>query len=420
LAFIARLAWALATRWQPQPDDDAYRYDFAARALADGLGYVHLTGDPTAFWPPGYSLVLSALYVVFGQHVIAAQLLNVVLGTAAVVLVYLLSRRFADHWPSLAAASIVALWPSLIFYTGVTLSETAFMFLALLGVYLLIAATQREGARASYPLLFAGGLVIGFAALVRGQALLLPAVLVPFWLVIGCRWKSIALQTCVVAAGMALIITPWVVRNWIELNSPVLISTNAGVDFWIGHHENATGDFGPTGGNALVFSHPEMDPIVREVNANAEGFREGLQYAVTHPFQELALPFKKLFWLYYSDDEALKWNEGHGGQPFLASPVREGLSALSNVYYFAVLGLIVIGFQRWFSVRDPARVLLLSLVVYWTAVHLVFIGDPRFHAPLLPFFGILVGLAWFRRTSQQDKRQPAIEPPAVETAIPVS
>ncbi len=34
LAFVLRLAWAVATDWQPVPDDDAFRYDFAARALA--------------------------------------------------------------------------------------------------------------------------------------------------------------------------------------------------------------------------------------------------------------------------------------------------------------------------------------------------------------------------------------------------
>jgi 4-amino-4-deoxy-L-arabinose transferase-like glycosyltransferase len=392
VALLVRLTWALATRWHPLFDDDAYRYDFTARALADGLGYVHLDGYPTAFWPPGYSLLVAALYVVFGQHILAAQMLNVVLGTATVGLVYLLGRRLAGHTTALVAAAIVACWPSLIFFTGVTLSEIVFTFFALLGVWLV---TSRMAQGRHLALLLASGFVFGFAALIRGQALLLPLVVAPYWLCSGVRWPAIGRSLALVAIGMAAIVLPWTIRNAIQLDSPVLISTNAGVDFWIGHHHNASGDFGTTGGDTLVFSHPELDPVAREVRNNSDGFRKGLRFAATHPTQELLLPFKKLFWLYYNDEEGLKWNESHSAQRFLPAAVRQIFYAVSNVYYFTVLALVVLGFRRWFSVREPGRVLLISLVAYWTLVHLVFFGDTRFHTPIMPVVALLAALAWF-------------------------
>jgi 4-amino-4-deoxy-L-arabinose transferase-like glycosyltransferase len=345
--------------------------------------------------------------VVFGQHVIVAQLLNIVFGTATVLLVYLIGRRLFDHPVALLAAGVVACFPSLVFFTGVTLSETAFTFWALLAIFLLIVealpSPLRGGAGGGVGLLrtsslelrgilvlLLAGVVLGMAALTRGQALLLPLVLVPFWLRSSVSWRAIGVKVGLLAIGIALIVTPWTVRNAVQLDSPVLISTNAGVDLWIGHHDSANGNFNFA--EPIVVSHPELSSVAREVHAHNEGFRKALGYAVTHPLRELVLPFKKLFWLYYDDREGLRWNEGHGGQDFLSGPLREGLIALSNVYYFALGGLVVLGVRRWFSTRDPARLLLLSLLVYWTAIHLVFFGNPRFHAPIMPVVALLAAL----------------------------
>jgi 4-amino-4-deoxy-L-arabinose transferase-like glycosyltransferase len=393
LAFTIRLVWIAFSGWQPTPDDDAFRYDFAARALADGRGYVHLDGSPTAFWPPGYPLLLAAAYRVFGDTVTVAQMLNVALSTGTVGLVYLIGCRTLSPRPALVGAGIVAFFPSLIFLTGVTLSETAFTFVALLGVYLLLMDAQGERRR-DLRLLLAAGLTLGFASLVRGQALLLPIVMIPFWLRSSIGWPRIADKLVAVALGIGLIVAPWTVRNAIELDAPVLISTNAGVDFWIGHNEAAAGDIAQASGDELVFSYPELNTIEREVRVNSEGFRKGLTYAVTHPAQEIVLPFKKLFWLYYNDEEGLKWNEGHGGQPFLDDNLREGLLSLSNVYYFSVLSLILLGLPLWLSLRDPGRLLIVSIIAYWTLVHLMFFGDPRFHAPIMPLAALLAALSW--------------------------
>lgn len=390
-AFLLRLAWILVSEWQPLPDDDAFRYDFAARALADGRGYIHLNGEPTAFWPPAYPLLLALLYTLFGQHVVVAQLLNVALSTATVVLVFLIGRRTLDERAAFAGAAIVAGFPSLIFFTGVTLSEVAFTFFALLGIYLVVLETQSR--RDDAFLLITAGLVLGMATLTRGQALMLPVVVIPFWLASGIGRSGVLRRIAVLALGIALVVVPWTVRNAIELSEPVLISTNAGVDFWIGHHEGASGDFGATGGDELVFRYPELDSTEREVRVNRDGFREGLEFAATHPVEELALPLQKLFWLYYNDEEGLRWNDGHGAAVFLNNTVREGLLALSNVYYFAALSFAALGVRLWLTLRDPGRALLVSLVAYWTLVHLAFFANPRFHAPVMPLAALLAAPA---------------------------
>ncbi len=387
-ALLLRLAWIAYSGWRLVPGDDSFRYDFMARALVAGQGYIHVNGEPSAFWPPGYSLLLAVAYRVFSESVSVAQLLNALLGTATVGLVYLIGRRTVGARPALLAAGIVAAFPSLVFFTAVTLSETTFTFVLLLAVYLVLREAESE--RRDLRLLLATGLVLGYASLVRGQALLLPLVLVPFWLRSGFARPAIADKVVALALGIMLVVAPWTLRNAAELGSPVLISTNAGVDFWIGHHEGATGR--GQYADELIYARTELNTPEHEVWVNAEGFRRGLSFALTHPGEELLLVPKKLFWLYSHDSEGLLWNEAHGGQPFLTAGEEFLLLGVSNGYYYVVMGLFAFGVLRWFSWREPGRLLLVSLVAYWTLAHVVFFGDPRFHAPIVPVIALLAAV----------------------------
>ena len=427
LAFTLRLGWVALSEWQPVMGDDAFRYDFTARALLAGEGYVHFNGAPTAFWPPGYSLLLAAVYWLFGDSVLVAQLLNVVLGTATVGLVYLIGRRTLGPKPALVGAAILAGFPSLIFFTAVTLSEVAFTFLALLGVLLLLIETQ-SGKQRHLPLLLGAGLVIGFASLMRGEALLLPLAFLPFWLRSDMGRTAIAHKLVALALGIGLIVAPWTIRNAVQMESPVVISTNAGVNFWIGHHAGATGGgqladeliYGIGTADGSPGSPPTMTTVEREVRINSQGTLRGIGYGLTHPLQEISLTFKKLFWLYWHDAEGLRWNEAHGGQPFLSGIERAGLLVLSNVYYLAVLGFFALGVRQWFSLRDPGRLLLISLVGYFTLVHVIFFGDPRFHAPIMPMVAMLTAVPLAVRWSERSPERVRRDRPHVEgTPLPL-
>ena len=186
----------------------------------------------------------------------------------------------------------------------------------------------------------------------------------------------------VVGALTIVVIAPWTVRNWRVSGSPVLISTNAGVNFYIGHSPQASGAGRII--DELVFRYPELPQAEAEAKINNDGFREGIEYAAKHPLREVVLSAKKVWWLYYRDDEALRWTDAHGEHPFLSDNTRTTLAVISNVYYWLLIALAVAGVRRWFSLRDPARLLLASVAAYWTLVHIAFFADPRFHAPLAP------------------------------------
>lgn len=406
LALALRLAWIAYADFTPTLSDDAGRYDLLGRSLAEGGGYINPNGTTTMFWPPGYPFILAAVYKLWpaallgDREVMAALALNAVFGAATVALVYALGRRAFDGRAALAGALLTALFPSLIFFAGVTLTETTFTFMALLALWLFVEAEARRAPR----LLLAASVVVGFAALVRGQAALLPVVAVPFWLLSTRDLRATALRALAVAAIAALVVLPWTLRNYAESGSFVAISSNDGVNFYIGHSPGADGRGRKV--DELVFRYPDLSQPRAEARISRDGFREGIEYAVEHPWREVELAFRKLWYLYYRDDEGLRWNDGHGERPFLSRTAFDALVALSNVYYAIVMALAAAGLAALALDRARSRggatgrspltgpaVLLLSMLAYWTLVHIAFFADPRFHAPVMPIVALLAGVA---------------------------
>ncbi|MHB8377403.1 MAG: ArnT family glycosyltransferase [Dehalococcoidia bacterium] len=408
LAFAVRLAWILYTNYTPTLRDDAGRYDLLGRSLAHAAGYVNPNGTTTLFWPPGYPFILAAVYRLFDDSVRAALVLNALFAAATVVLVYAIGRRAFDARAAMLGALLYALMPSAVFFAGVTLSETTFTFVLLLAIWLIV----ESAARRSWRLLVAAGVAVGYAALIRGQAALIPLVALPFWLwsagdvaagdrrgdggaasgaPTGARHgrreiRAALLRTLVLGAVAAAVIAPWTVRNYVESGSAVLISTNAGVDFYIGHSAGADGRGRIV--NELVFRYPNLSEPRAEARVSNDGFREGLRYIVHHPLREVTLSARKLFWLYASDHEALQWTDGHGERRVLPHGVKLALGGLSDVYYWLLIALALVGVRRWLAsprgIAGATRLLLVSLVAYWTLVHVAFFADPRFHAPITP------------------------------------
>ena len=435
LAFAVRLAWILYARFTPTINDDAGRYDLLGRSLAHAAGYINPNGTTTLFWPPGYPFVLAVVYRLSGDSVRAALVLNALMAAATVALVYAVGRRAFGARTAIIGSALYALLPSAIFYANVTLSETAFTFALMLGVWLMIESAERR----SWPLLVAAGVAIGYASLIRGQAALLPLVAPPFFFWLerqpgsmsagaanasappgaprlprtgeassaptstltprsgdGLPRARYALLRAVVLGGVMLaVIAPWAIRNYVESRSPVLIATNAGVDFYIGHSAGADGRGRIV--NELVFRYPDLSEPRAEAKVSADGFREGLKYAARHPLREVKLSARKVFWLWYSDHEALRWTDGHGERHVLRAGLKSALTLASDAYYWLLLALALAGIRRWLSfTRDVAgatRLLLVALVVYWTLAHVAFFADPRFHAPVMPVLCLWAAVA---------------------------
>lgn len=383
--FALRVAWLACVHPDPVVEgrfDDTAWYRAAAHYFANGDGYVNpFVGTPTAAWPPGYPVFLGTVFRVAGEGVYQTGAANIALALATVVVVYAIALQLTDRRTAIIAAAAMAVWPGQIYFTSLALSEPLFTFLFALAGLLLISASRAGAARGA--LVVAFGAVVALAALTRGQALVLLPLAIVVWAVAGMYWKR-ALAWGMLAAFVAgVCIAPWVARNERELGSPVIIATNGGPNLWIGHHEGATGRMQLNGETLPLPERGDMTQPEYEVAADKLALRQGLTYMLTHPLDELRLSVLKLRAIYESDATALDWNAQFRDGYYASDDVELALRRGANGFWLAALALAGVGLLALRSrLRNDEVLFLPLLVLAWTATHLLFFGDARFHYPI--------------------------------------
>jgi 4-amino-4-deoxy-L-arabinose transferase-like glycosyltransferase len=230
LALALRLAYSLLlVKTQPLLGD-GLEFHNLAYSIADSHRYAQasfLTPDrvlPTADKPPLYPLVLALFTVVGGHGWIPHQIAGSLIGTGTVAVTALLGRRVAGDAVGLVAGGIAAVYPMLIAADGSYRSESLY---ALLIVATLLAAYALWDRPTPWRAA-ACGVLIGLATLTRSEALALLVLLVfPAALLAVERRRAVGL-TAVAAAAAVLVLTPWLVRCWVQFDRPVFVSTNSG------------------------------------------------------------------------------------------------------------------------------------------------------------------------------------------------
>src|SRR5581483_11954776 len=145
----------------------------------------------------------------------AHRLVVCLLGTATIVVVGLVAHRLAGERAGLIAAALAAAYPVLISADGAVMSETLLGLLVALSMLAAYRLIDRPTWRAAALL----GVVVGLAALTRGEAILLLVLLVP--------WRRPRLAATVAVACL-VVLAPWTIRNFSTFDKPVLLSANEG------------------------------------------------------------------------------------------------------------------------------------------------------------------------------------------------
>jgi 4-amino-4-deoxy-L-arabinose transferase-like glycosyltransferase len=409
---VLRLAlWAWAGNAPVHIADEREYNDIAVNLARDGE-FATPRGSLTSIRPPLYPALVAGVYEVAGlENFRAVRLVQVVVSLATVLVVYALGAALGSRRVGVWAAGLYSVYPSMLAYDRLLLTEVLFTALLCGSCLALVLARRRD----SVPGLAAAGCLFGLAALARSILWPFPAVLGAYLLL---TWRGGAGRRVLAAATMAAAayatLAPWAVRNTRLQHTLTVVDVMGGRNLMMGNYKftpmfrawDAISETGPRAWyRVLAASDPGFNRLTQGQKDKVAA-RAAAAYVRAHPWQTLRRDVVKFFNFWGLERELVAGAaRGHFGPA--SAPA---LVALTLVIFGGYVAAIVSGVFGVAVLRpaDPGgRRVILLVVAYVCALHTLSFGHPRYHLPLIPLI-LVVGSApalmaarevWSRRRS---------------------
>ena len=438
---VLRLVWVvLATKASSNPFSDPAEYIAMGQGFAQGHLPKFHGGPYTAWFPPGYPLVLAPFLAVTSRTGLAsaaftATLVNAAAGTATIWLTGVLARQWISARAGLVAAWIMAVAPAQIMFTSSAHAESVFTAFA---VGVVVAATsvawRMNDGRATAAGLVGLGALIGFSGLIRSPGVLLIVVAPLLMRALGLSWRTCARSLPGLVAGAFLVLAPWTVRNAVQVGHWSPFSTNNASAVCLGHHPEFMQHYdsvefrislqaqrdcftgSPYDDERLGVTPPGWQPGQPD---EARWYREatgfGVRSALGHPTDELGWSARKLRSVLLTEDGvvALAHNFDDTGWP---GPSELLANTLAVGWLWAVEALALVGAVRMWRLRG-IRVIA-GCAVFFLLAPVLAVAYPHQHHPAMPFLAVLAAgaLVWRSADSGTDAATAAAPAQATESS----
>ncbi len=398
---IFALAVLLRSLWvgyiNMAPSHDGWGYWHSAKSMAAGHGFrsPFAADQYTSGFTPGWPFVLTGIIYVFGSHLIAAKAFNIIVGSITAVLVYVLGTKLQDHRTGIVAGGLVAVFPSQIYFTTTLMTETFFVMLATTLVLLLtlwLAGAQSMKLWQALVL----GLLLGYMSLVRAETVLLAPAAVVLIKLCGTSWRQLAQYAALLLVGMAIVITPWTVRNYVRFDEFILIRSTS-----------ANGIFAPIRtGLSPSFNSPVM-------GGGSPTFSTSYEYYRDDPLEIPNQAWRKLNAFYGNDEHFVYFGRidyfNRMTVQALAPGVESRWATLGNVFYYVVAGAALFGAPFWLARRDRRLLIILWFTASWSLIFLASVPLTRYHFAIIPMITILAAVAFVSTWDWYANRKPSGE-----------
>ena len=388
------------------------RYDNIAENLLAGNGYrIYPDTSETLLRSPGYVLLLSGLFFLFGKSLAAAQIVNILCGLATAYVIVLITRQWVMPKSTGSDGDSNVEWalllPALLFllYPGVILAETRggvesiFMLLLTSLVLLLYRSIYSNRSRD----FVVAGIALGLTMLVKSTPALIPVVFFPYLLLkakpTGVARTSVVTNFAIMGLVAFIMLAPWGLRNYALTGEFLLTSTVKGTTAHQGLYLNK--NFG---------SGQDRDTLIIEATDQQSAIADELGLEHRHEF----------FNLFYSTRDEVSFDRylfQGVVEEYIAAPGLLLKSCILNFGGFWFLGrssgatylnialagplLIIAGWGTYSGYRRRFDITPLILVMgAFIAPHLPILGVARYHVPLIPFLAILAAIPFMKTRGQ--------------------
>ncbi len=404
---VLRVVWVLIAARRPTHLYDPARYVGYAEAIARGDGMIGLTGEATAYFPPGYPYALGAVQAVLvhtplpDDLPLVAGLLQALLGTASIVMVAVLGRRLHSAAAGAVAALCLAVYPNLVLHTAAMLSETLAIAL-LLGLLVVLVPPPGDDpwpAGLDRRRLVAAGLLLGALLLVRPVSAGVVLALGVALLVARVGVRRIAMTLGVVLGIAVLCVVPWTIRNAVRLDAFVAVSTNTGDNFCMGHGPGATGGFRIGLDDECATGTGVQHGIEGELRNDREKTRRAFRLIRENWQDEPRLAWERMRITFADDDDAVDAVQSYDDDPWIddapkASRGRELFLRRVSALGWAGVGIVgAVGMVMLAASRRPDRLLVPLTAAGLLLAPLATFGDIRFKAPVVPLLILAAAVA---------------------------
>ena len=346
--------------------------DFAQTFVHHGT-FGFIPGEPSAYTQPLYGFFLIPIYWIFGRNWWAVGGAQIAVAAVTAVLVYAIGVRVLSRRAGTIAAILATLNPYLVWH-DVHLNREVLdqLVAAALILCTLVAADRRRSVKWAA----SAGLLSGLAVLGNVRLIFIPLV-VAAYLVIrnGWSWAPAAL-----AVAAALTVTPWVVRNKVEVGCFAL--TTDGRALWKANNEQTYGllargkwidDVKDPPGHPFPNPEEARDIYLQSGKKNhvdecanqAYYEHKTWKFVRDHPGEKAKLAGQAVRMEWDPRTTASATDSGHGAIRSLAQPLYT-----SFLYALALLGVFV---------AAPRLVgLAVAVLAYQTLAAIAFVGATRY------------------------------------------
>jgi tetratricopeptide (TPR) repeat protein len=400
VAFIVRLIYLIEYLGSPffdHPVIDSATYLSRAAEIAAGK----LLPDGPFWQAPLYEYWLGLQYAIFGENFLAFRLVAIIIGCLTVWLVYRIARQIAGEKAGIVSGLFYAIYGTAIFYEMELLPVGLAAFCWSAFIYLFIEATENGGRSRA----LAAGAVGGIAALTATTgAIALP----PLFAYLFFRQRAVfttrvaGLSLLLMTLGTVLPIALTAAVNYSVSGEPIIISHNAGINYYIGNNADAEGTMAIRPGEEWyrLTSEPTRHGATTARERQRYFFQKSFDWAAENPGGWLRLQLKKIYRALHGFESARNID------PYLERNESMMLWALLwNWPIFFPWGLLLpLAFLALVAAdRKRQAPVLIFLVGYLLGVALFFVAA-RHRLPVAPMLCVLggasfVGLhAWGKKT----------------------